>query len=347
MSDFNLLIINWYRQNKRNLPWRITKDPYKIWLSEIILQQTKVDQGLKYYIKFSTNYPTISDLSNAKEQTVLSDWQGLGYYSRARNLHASAKMIMNEFNGKFPNNYKDILKLKGVGNYTASAIASFAFNLPHAVVDGNVYRVLSRIFDISNPIDSKEGQHIFNSLAQELLNKDFPAEHNQAIMEFGALQCIPSSPNCEICPFIQSCLSQKNKTIKIRPVKKSKTKVRNRFFHFLHIEDKTHILLQKRSEKDIWQNLYQFPLIEKDTVEDLRQVEKEITDKYGVNAELEKSGVKHILSHQHLFTTFWRMKELPEILKENSEYEWVDKKELGRFPIPRVIERYLEEMNDD
>ena len=347
MSDFNLLIIKWYRQNKRNLPWRITKDPYKIWLSEVILQQTKVNQGINYYLKFITNYPTITHLANASEQEVLSDWQGLGYYSRARNLHQAAKMVVNDFEGEFPNTYKNIITLKGVGEYTASAIASFAFDLPHAVVDGNVYRLLSRIYDIEIPIDSSQGQKEFLVLANSLLNQEHPAEHNQAIMEFGALQCTPTNPDCESCPFVQSCLARKNKTIQIRPFKKGKTKVRNRYFHFLHIEDETHILLHKRTEKDIWQNMFQFPLIEKDAVEDLSLIKKEITNKFGVSVELVKAGVKHILSHQHLHTTFWRMKELPGILKEDKEYEWVEKKELGRFPIPRVIERYLEETSDE
>lgn len=347
MSDFNLLIIKWYRQNKRNLPWRITKDPYKIWLSEVILQQTKVNQGINYYVKFITNYPTITDLANASEQEVLSDWQGLGYYSRARNLHQSAKIIRDEYKGLFPINYIEILKLKGVGSYTAAAIASFSFDLAHAVVDGNVYRVLSRIYDIEIPIDTNQGQKEFLQLANSLLNPEHPAEHNQAIMEFGALQCTPTNPKCETCPFVQSCMARKNNTIQLRPVKKGKTKVRNRYFHFLHIEDETHILLQKRLEKDIWQNMYQFPLIEKDTIEDMIQLKKEIVDRFGKRVELSKSGVKHILSHQHLHTTFWRMKELPKVLKENSEYVWVEKKELGRFPIPRVIERYLEGMNDE
>lgn len=346
MNDFNLLIINWYRQNKRNLPWRITKNPYKIWLSEIILQQTKVDQGLNYYIKFSTNYPTIIDLANANEQQILSDWQGLGYYSRARNLHATAKSIVNDYNAEFPNEYEKILRLKGVGNYTAAAIASFAFNLPYAVVDGNVYRVLSRIFDINTPIDSSKGQKEYILLANELLNKQNPAEHNQAIMEFGALQCTPSNPNCGICPFNQYCLSLKNNTITLRPVKKSKTKVRKRYFHFLHIENKDTIILTKRTEKDIWQNMYQFPLIEKDEQENLSKIQKEIEQKFQLKIHSYKTDIKHILSHQHLHTTFWRVSEDPIYFKNQPDFLIVTKDSLHEFPIPRLIDRYLNDFQE-
>ncbi len=344
MNDFNLLIINWYRQNKRNLPWRITKDPYKIWLSEVILQQTKVNQGLNYYVKFCKNYPTVFDLANASEQEVLSDWQGLGYYGRARNLHSAAKKIVLEYQGNFPNNFTNILKLNGVGEYTASAIASFAYNLPHAVVDGNVYRVLSRVYDLDIPINSSQGQKTFAVLANELLNKENPAEHNQAIMEFGALQCTPKNPSCETCPLVQHCLARKNNTVSIRPVKTSKTKVRLRHFHFLHIENDTHILITQRTQKDIWHNMYQFPLIEKEYVVNLNEFKNELKAIYETEVELVKTNIKHILSHQHLHTTFWRMKTLPKTLEKKIEFQWVLKTELDKFPIPRVIERYLEEI---
>jgi len=343
MNDFNLLIIKWYRQNKRNLPWRITKDPYKIWLSEIILQQTKVDQGLNYYLKFCKNYPTIHDLANAEEQQVLSDWQGLGYYSRARNLHAAAKTILSTHHGNFPNTYHEILKLKGIGTYTAAAISSFAFDLPYAVVDGNVYRVLSRIFDIATPIDSNEGIKAFNILANELLSQAHPAEHNQAIMEFGALQCTPAKPNCANCPFNQSCLALKNGTISERPIKKNKTKVRNRYFHYLHIETANQLALTKREEKDIWQNLFQFPLIEKDTAMETHEIQQEIEEYYQIKIQCVQSNIKHILSHQHIFTTFWKTNEIPKNIQNNPQYYILSKEELNTYPIPRVIDRYLEE----
>ena len=202
MANFHLSITDWYRQNARSLPWRETKNAYFIWLSEIILQQTRVNQGLNYFLKFQNNYPTVKHLAQASEQQVLADWQGLGYYSRARNLHFAAKIVVNDFNGVFPSSFEDLKKLKGVGDYTASAIASFAFDLPHAVVDGNVFRVISRLYDIETPIDTNEGKKIFDSLAKELLSENPPAIHNQAIMEFGALQCVPANPNCEIWIFI-------------------------------------------------------------------------------------------------------------------------------------------------
>jgi len=342
MNDFNLLIIKWYRQNKRNLPWRLTKDPYMIWLSEIILQQTKVDQGLNYYLKFRTNYPTINDLAKADEQKVLSDWQGLGYYSRARNLHTTAKTIIDTYQGIFPNTYENILKLKGIGTYTAAAISSFAFDLPHAVVDGNVYRVLSRIFNIDTPIDSTEGVKEFNFLANELLNKKHPAEHNQAIMEFGAIQCTPSNPNCTDCIFNQTCLARINGTIQQLPVKKTKTKIRNRYLHFLHIEIDNQIIITQRTKKDIWQNMYQFPLIEKIKVEELPIIKQEIENTYNIKITNITTNIKHILSHQNLYTTFWKTDAIPEIIRKNKEYLLIEKSKLNEYPIPRVIDRYLE-----
>ena len=231
MVDFHLLIGIWYRLNKRELPWRKTNDPYLIWLSEIILQQTRVVQGLSYYLKFTHNYPTVFDLANASEQDVLKDWQGLGYYSRARNLHATAKVIASEYKGVFPKTFLEIKKLKGIGDYTAAAISSFAFNLPHAVVDGNVYRVLSRVFNIDLPIDSIEGKKYFAQLAKELLPNHDAAIHNQAIMEMGAIQCLPTNPLCDSCPLLEKCLSYHLKNTHERPVKVKKTKTRDRFFH--------------------------------------------------------------------------------------------------------------------
>jgi len=313
-----------------------------IWLSEIILQQTKVDQGLNYYLKFRTNYPTINDLAKADEQKVLSDWQGLGYYSRARNLHTTAKTIIDTYQGIFPNTYENILKLKGIGTYTAAAISSFAFDLPHAVVDGNVYRVLSRIFNIDTPIDSTEGVKEFNFLANELLNKKHPAEHNQAIMEFGAIQCTPSNPNCTDCIFNQTCLARINGTIQQLPVKKTKTKIRNRYLHFLHIEIDNQIIITQRTKKDIWQNMYQFPLIEKIKVEELPIIKQEIENTYNIKITNITTNIKHILSHQNLYTTFWKTDAIPEIIRKNKEYLLIEKSKLNEYPIPRVIDRYLE-----
>ena len=340
MIDFSLQIIDWYRRTKRNLPWRDTNNPYFIWLSEIILQQTRVNQGMEYYFKFITNYPTVIDLANADEQRVLNDWQGLGYYSRARNLHATAKIIKENYNGIFPSKYNEILKLKGVGSYTAAAISSFAYNLPHAVVDGNVYRVLSRLFDISTPIDSNEGQKDFTLLAQELLDKSNPSEHNQAIMEFGALQCTPSNPSCPTCIFHDRCLSLRNKTIQERPIKKGKTKIRSRYFHYLHFEDQDSIIIQKRTKKDIWQHLFEFPLIEKELEIDEDIIRNEIKEKTGLEPISITQLPKHILSHQHIYATFWNFNSLPK--ETFLDAITIKKNELSSYPISRMIDKYLE-----
>ncbi len=340
MIDFSLQIIDWYRRTKRNLPWRDTNNPYFIWLSEIILQQTKVNQGMNYYFKFTKNYPTVIDLANADEQCVLNDWQGLGYYSRARNLHATAKIIQKQYNGVFPSRYDEILKLKGVGNYTAAAIASFAYNLPYAVVDGNVFRVLSRIFDIDTPIDSNEGQKAFTYLANELLDKNNPSEHNQAIMEFGAIQCTPSNPDCTSCIFNERCLALRNNTLSERPIKKGKIKIKNRYFHYLHFEDQDSIIIQKRTKKDIWQHLFEFPLIEKESEIDEEIMRNEILEKIGLKPTNLTKLPKHILSHQHIYATFWNFNSLPKEDFINAII--IKKNELSSYPISRMIDKYLE-----
>jgi A/G-specific adenine glycosylase len=260
---FSNQLIYWYLQNDRDLPWRKSKNPYFIWLSEIMLQQTRVNQGLAYYITFTKEFPTVFDLANASESKVLKLWQGLGYYSRARNLHFSAKYIANELNGEFPSTYDEIKKLKGVGDYTASAISSICFNKAEAVVDGNVYRVLARYFGIKTAINSSAGIKEFKKLAQTLIDPTQPGTHNQAIMDFGALQCKPQNPLCETCPFNSSCIALANKTIKELPLKEKKIKVRKRYFNFLvFISDNHQTVLSERKGKGIWQGLYQFPLVE-------------------------------------------------------------------------------------
>jgi A/G-specific adenine glycosylase len=336
MADFNPLIKDWYRQNKRDLPWRETKDPFKIWLSEIILQQTKVDQGLSYYIKFTKKFKTVEDLAKTSEQEILNLWQGLGYYSRARNLHFTAKTVVNEYKGKFPKTYSELLKLKGVGSYTAAAIASFCYDEKVAVVDGNVYRVLSRVFDLEIAIDSTEGKKYFFELAQNLIDNEDPALFNQAIMEFGALQCVPNNPSCEICPLESICLSRANGTGQIRPVKSKKSTVKHRFFHFLVFQNEQTTYLQKRSEKDIWQNLFQFPMIETDEDSQLNNFEP-----YSTNAPSKISTeIVHVLSHQKIHARFYHFNQMPERIAEN----WMPIKivDMEEFPIPRLIDRYLE-----
>ncbi len=258
--SFSKTLITWYLDNKRDLPWRKTKDPYHIWLSEIMLQQTRVAQGLPYFLAFTEAFPTVFDLAKADEEKVLKLWQGLGYYSRARNLHATAKYISEELSGNFPNNYKDLLKLKGIGEYTAAAIASFSFKECVPVVDGNVYRVLSRYFDIETDIASSGAKKEFTQLASELIDKKKPELFNQAIMEFGALQCVPKSPDCNSCPLDNSCLALAKNKVSQLPIKLKKQKITNRFFNYLLvIDNKNQAIINKRTQKGIWHNLYEFP----------------------------------------------------------------------------------------
>ncbi|MDG1332268.1 MAG: A/G-specific adenine glycosylase [Crocinitomicaceae bacterium] len=332
MTDFHLLIADWYRLNHRILPWRETTNPYFIWLSEIIMQQTRIEQGTNYYLKFIAAYPTIQDLAKASEQDVLNNWQGLGYYSRARNLHFSAKYVVDELDGKFPKKYKEIIKLKGVGTYTAAAIASFAYNERCAVVDGNVYRFLSRVFDVSTPIDSTQGKKEFQLLADELIEKADPGTHNQAMMEMGSLVCTPN-PNCEECPVQVHCQARKNDTIKERPIKSKKTKVRDRFFHYLVYSFDGKTIITKRTEKGIWQNMYQFPLIETESTEIPKSISKD--------AQFSSSVQKHILSHQRIFAVFHHIEAEPAKLE--SDYITINKEEIQDYPLPRIIDRYLED----
>ena len=345
---FNSKLINWYSNTKRMLPWRKTKDPYRIWLSEIILQQTRVAQGTDYYLKFIKHYPTVKDLAEASEEEVLKDWQGLGYYSRARNLHSAAKFISSEYNNNFPNNYDSIRELKGVGDYTAAAIASFAFNLPHAVVDGNVFRVLSRIFGVETPIDTTIGKKEFSALASELLYQKNPAEYNQAIMEFGALHCTPKSPDCNNCPFIEHCNAYLNNNVESLPVKAKKLKQKNRYFNYLILESDNFLIVNKRSSKGIWQNLYDFPLIETSkaiTENDILRNKDFLNLMGNLKYELEAVSQirKHILSHQILHARFYHIRVQSFNSLNLATYQQVDKKELHKLPVPKLIENYLNE----
>jgi len=341
MPDFVAVILSWYEKNKRDLPWRNTKNPYFIWLSEIILQQTRVEQGLPYYEKFVSEFPSVADLALADEQKVLKLWQGLGYYSRARNLHQTAKFIHFELNDQFPSTYKKLLQLKGIGNYTAAAIASFAFNEKKAAVDGNVYRVLSRIFDIDLPIDSTEGKKFFEKLANELIPNNFPGMFNQAMMEFGATQCVPVNPSCEICPVRHACEAYKNKTIALRPEKAKKTKVRPRYLHYFVFHDKNSIVLKKRTQNDIWKNLFDFPLIDKEKENDITLILKEAKIK---RTEVTRIvSTKHQLSHQLLHITFYEINKIPaqqQLL--TGDCQIVPMEKLNQFPLPKVIAKFLE-----
>jgi A/G-specific adenine glycosylase len=337
MTDFTTLIQDWYRRSKRELPWRLTNDPYKIWISEVILQQTRVEQGLFYYEKFIFNYPDVKSLANASEDEVLNLWQGLGYYSRARNMHFSAKMILTDFGGVFPKTYKEVRSLKGVGDYTAAAITSIAYNLPHAVVDGNVYRVLSRVYKISEAIDSGAGKKIFAEVAAEILDKKNPGNHNQALMEIGSLVCTPQNPKCNACPINQLCLSGADQTFASYPVKKGKTKITTRHFHYLFVTDGKKTVLKKRSEKDIWIGLYDFRLLESSLPE--KDILKEIKSLKPI--DVKKDGFfKHVLSHQKIEANFWHVRV--KKLVANKGEVLVNIKDLDDYPMPRLLIRYLE-----
>ena len=339
---FSNSLIHWYLQNKRDLPWRNTTNPYWIWLSEIMLQQTRVAQGLPYFLTFTEAFPTIFDLAKADEEQVLKLWQGLGYYSRARNLHATAKYIAFDLNGEFPSNYKELLKLKGVGEYTAAAIASFSYNEPVAVLDGNVFRVLSRYFNVDSDISLPKTKTEFQNLAQEVLEKDNPAIFNQAIMEFGALQCVPKNPDCNSCVLNSSCAALQYKRVDKLPVKNKKIKISKRYLNYLVLKDiEGKMIVQKREGKGIWENLYEFPLLETKVqlsdsetisqIENLVFFEQKPKEIIVLNANI----IVHKLSHQHLFIRFFELQfetRLPDS-KSISEIE--------KLPFPIVIHNFM------
>jgi A/G-specific adenine glycosylase len=343
MMSFPHEIYKWYLTHKRDLPWRETSDPYKIWISEIILQQTRVAQGMSYYNRFTEKYPTVFDLANASEDDILKLWQGLGYYTRARNLHFTAKTIVNNFNGVFPNDFKTILSLKGIGNYTAAAIASIAFDLPYATVDGNIYRLYSRYLGISTPVDSETGKNEIQEIASSILPATNTGFHNQALMEFGALQCIPKSPDCNSCPLLNSCYAANHNVVNQLPVKAKKIKQTTRYFYYYFIESKNSILLDKRPKNDIWKNLHQFPLIES---------EKELSDteimKMGVpflngekvNIKSISATVKHILTHQTIFARFIHVEFNAPNFNQTNFIE-VNKKDIYKFAVPKLLEQYF------
>lgn len=351
-NDISGLLIDWYGEHHRDLPWRGTTDPYRIWISEVILQQTRVAQGLDYYHRFTGRFPDVRTLAEAPEDEVLRYWQGLGYYSRARNIHAAAKDVMERFKGKFPDTHEGVRSLKGIGDYTAAAIVSFAYGLPHAAVDGNVYRWLARLFNIDTPIDSGEGKKYFAELAQSLLPEDKASTFNQATMEFGALQCVPKSPDCPACPFADRCLALANGTIEKRPVKKGKTEVKPRWFNYLVIRCGNEILLGQRTGKDIWQNLYEYPLIETDRAMDFAELQeteafRRLFDGAGeVALRWTTIMPKHILSHRIIYTTFYEFEVsgFPDAMRE--AYLAVPEKELDRYAVSRLIDLYREKHSD-
>ena len=342
-KEFARLLIEWYHEHKRDLPWRNTNDPYLIWISEIILQQTRVAQGYAYYQRFIERFPNLESLAAAEENEVLKYWQGLGYYSRARNLHQAAISV----NGVFPVKYEDILKLKGVGTYTAAAICSFAYNQPHAVVDGNVYRVLSRFFGINEPIDSGKGKKIFASLAHDLLDKIQPALYNQAIMDFGALQCTPLSPDCTVCPFKNRCFAFNHNMVSSLPIKQNKTKTSERFFYYLLIRDNGNIYLNKRTKNDIWKNLYELPLIESNTalaVDDFirkQEFASIFKENSVVNVRL-LNKTKHVLSHRIIYADFYELDAQDIKMDFLSKYTRLNMADLELYPVSRLMHNFFE-----
>ena len=342
MNNFSEILINWYREHKRELPWRESSDPYLIWISEIILQQTRVVQGYDYFIRFIKRFPDVTSLAEADEDEVMKFWQGLGYYSRARNLHAAARSM----NGVFPKTYPEVLALKGVGEYTA-AICSFAYNMPYAVVDGNVYRVLSRYLGIETPIDSTEGKKLFASLAGEFLDKSRPAVYNQAIMDFGAIQCTPQNPACLFCPLAGSCMALSKSMVAQLPVKQHKTKTTERFLNYIYVRAGACTFINKRTGNDIWKNLFELPLIETAssvTEEELLALPEfiKLFDKEEVPVVRSICrNVKHVLSHRVLYANFYEV-VLPEKTKSFSSYLKIKTNELEQYAVPKLIHAFLE-----
>ena len=326
--EFASVLLEWYRENGRDLPWRQTHDPYAIWLSEIILQQTQVKQGWDYWTRFMHRWPTVEALASATEDEVLREWQGLGYYSRARNLHFAAKQIVAM--GHFPDTLEDIKKLKGVGDYTAAAIASFAFGIPAAVVDGNVYRVLARHFGIDTPINTTEGKKVFAAMAQELLPASASA-YNQAIMDFGAIQCTPASPNCMFCPLIETCQAFREGKVAELPVKLKTLKVTERQLIYVYVLCHGETAIRRRGAGDIWQGLWE-PLLLNDELYSL------FTHHYSLR--IIKKGVKHVLTHRVLYADFYLL-EVDERPKLPADYIWIKESELDDYAKPRLIEKLL------
>ena len=324
--SFTTTILEWFKENGRALPWRETRDPYAIWLSEIILQQTRIEQGRPYWERFMKRWPTVEALANATEDEILREWQGLGYYSRARNLHTAAKQVL--VRGGFPTTIEGIKALKGVGDYTAAAIGSIAFDLPAAVVDGNVYRVLSRHYGITTPINTTEGKKEFTALAQSLLPLAQASAFNQAMMDFGATQCTPSSPNCPSCPLAEGCIALREDRIDELPVKQRTLKIKERQLTYIYIRCNGYTAIHRRPAGDIWQGLYE-PWLAEDVP---------------CGAVLLRQRVKHVLTHRILYADFWlwEVEERPQL---PDDYFWIKEEEVGNYGVPRLIEILLETLN--
>ena len=345
-NNFTTLLLKWHKEeNTREMPWKGEKNPYYIWLSEIILQQTRVEQGLPYFLRFKQKYPTVKHLANAKEDEVMKLWQGLGYYSRARNLHETAKNIQQNFKGNFPNTFDGLKKLKGVGDYTAAAIASFAFGERKAVVDGNVIRVLARVFGIETAFDTVDGKKKFAKLAQESIDEKNPEVYNQAIMDFGGVVCVPKNPKCEDCPFNKICVAKNSELIEQLPYREKRTKITNRYFNYLYIKSDKELVIQKRTGNDIWKNLYELPMIE--TAKPLKKGIGETVAKYlgtkGFTIESASEEVVQLLSHRKINFRFIevRLKDFKSFSMKNTQK--VKLTALSKFAFPKTLHLYLEQ----
>ncbi len=340
-------IQNWYQQHKRDLPWRNTNDAYTIWLSEVILQQTRVEQGLPYFYRFLEKYPTVAAFAQASEDEILKLWQGLGYYSRGRNMLTTARQILENNQGIFPTSYQELIKLKGIGEYTAAAIASFAANEAKAVVDGNVYRVLSRWFGVEEPINSPNGKKLFQQLADEVLDRKHPGQHNQAMMEFGAMLCKPKNPDCKICPVRQACNAYQTNRINLLPVKLKTVKIRERYFNYFLITDQHQILLNKRSMGDIWANMYDLPLIETPAyvpIEDVAML-PDFKSFFGGQAMIISTSAiqKHILTHQRIFARFIHLQVNPKEINQQPSWFYTSVASLEQLAMPKIIYQFLDQ----
>ncbi len=346
-KQFSSRLLKWYDKNKREMPWRNTKDPYAIWLSEIIMQQTRVAQGTDYYLRFLAAFPDIYSFASASEDEIMKLWQGLGYYSRARFMMVTAKEIISIHNGKFPSTYKDLIKLKGIGSYTAAAIASISFNEPVSAVDGNVLRVYTRYAGIRESIEKDKVRKSIRDSLNKLIDLNKPAEFNQAMIELGALLCTPRMPDCINCPLLSGCFAAENRLQEVLPVKKTKTKPKSRFFHYLIIKSGGKYPIHKRSGQDIWKALYEFPLIETleeispETLLGMKEV-KEITLNSEITLLKITGPLKHLLSHQTIYAYFYSLQLKGDYSLPDSEYLSVTRESLNDYAFSRLIDRYLE-----
>lgn len=343
--NFSDELINWYHIHKRDLPWRHTNDAYLIWLSEIILQQTRVEQGMPYYFRFAERFPDVKSFAASDEDEILKLWQGLGYYSRGRNMLKTARKVVEEFNGVFPSAYADLIKLTGVGEYTAAAISSFSVNEPKAVVDGNVYRLLSRYFGIDIPINTTEGKRYFQKVADELLNAENAGVHNQAMIEFGALQCKPRNPDCLNCPFYSSCYARLHNRVAELPVKLKKLKIKERYFYYFIVIENNRMLIKRRDNRDIWAGLYDFPLVESLVELSLNDIFENTSAEHWFSADKAiysvSEPVKHILTHQRIFGTFIEISGVKESVIKDENWFWVDLSKLQNYAQPKLIFAFL------